>query len=129
MIVLHSFGKRFYAIFFCFCSIFYCLDPLTWIVNLFARSMTFQHIRKYHSWDQVISQIQLWKYQSQIFVDIERIAYLLSWVLCILNLYWNFKIFRSCHLRLIISVLFKWIHCKVFRKRCKISHLKCIFRC
>ena len=27
---------------------------------------------------------------------------LLSWVLCTLNLYWNFKIFSHCHLLLII---------------------------
>ena len=53
---------------------------------------------------------------------------LFSWVLRILNLYWNFKIFRHCHLLWIISVLFKWILSKVLPKRYKFSHWKFIFR-
>ena len=69
MIVLHSFGKRFDAIFFCFYAMFYRLDPLARIGNLFAGSMVFRQIRKYHSWAQAIIQFWLWKYQSQIFAD------------------------------------------------------------
>ena len=43
-------------------------------------------------------------------ISFELIAY--CWVLCILNLYLNFKDFGHCHLLLIISLLFKWILCK-----------------
>ena len=38
---LHSFGKRFYAKFLCFCEIFSCLDPLALIMNLSAGNMVF----------------------------------------------------------------------------------------
>ena len=43
MIALHSFGKRFCAIFFYFYAIFCRLDPLAWIVNLLKKVRFFDN--------------------------------------------------------------------------------------
>ena len=111
-ILWHSFEKRFYAIFFCFYTMFCRLDPLAWIANLFYREYGFSinsKISFMSSGDKSILTLKIlvtnfcrfWYFDIKIVLlgqnSFKWIAFCLSWVLCILNLYWSFKIFRQCH--------------------------------
>ena len=111
----------------CFYTIFCSLDPLAWIVNLFTGSMVFLvnwKISFMNSRDKpvltesvliltetILAVTNFCRFRYLVDFDVkivllgqnsfEWIAF--YWVVCILNLYWNFKIFCHCHLLLIFQ--------------------------
>ena len=124
----------------CFYAVFWHLDSLAWIMNLFTGSIwilinlkiSFMSSSDHPILTMKISVTNFCKFRY--FADFDTKNFLLDqnsfewiafcWVLCILNLLWNFQICYHYHLPLIIIlILFNWVLCKVLGKRYKVFHL------